>query len=196
MMHSIYCNVSLDMPPSARAYWNPYIDWAGKIITKVGAHEVILELHWHADTWQFGCGFLGMHNSNTMELHLCGNRAPSKITILHEIAHVIAPDGVGHDRNWAATLLQLNKSWLPARRALRANRAHAYSYRSFASVWRAHSGEALVFRGFPHHTDEKSRERSRFKHRFRRRAAIRALRNGGYWKDFWEQAATESTPRP
>jgi hypothetical protein len=195
-MHSIYCNVSLDMPTVARAYWKPYIGWASKVITDEGADQVILELHWHADTWQYGCGFLGMHNSDTMELHLCGNKAPSKVTILHEIAHVIAPDGVGHDRTWAAALLRLNQRWLPARRALRANRAHAYSYRSFASVWRAQSGESLVFRGFPRHTDGKSGKRSRFKHRFRRRAAIRALRNSGGWKDYWEHATIEAIPRP
>lgn len=186
-MHSVFCNVSIDMPPSARAHWNPYIDWASKVITEEDANEVILELHWHADTWQFACGFLGMHNSDTMELHLCGHKAPSKITILHEIAHVIAPSGSGHDRTWAATLLRLNQKWLPARRALRANRAHAFSYRSFAAVWRAKSGESLVFRGFPRHTDGETRKRQYFKNRFRRRAALKALRKAGGWKDFWEQ---------
>lgn len=172
-----------------RTYWNPYLDWARSVIVTEDADSVILELHWHADTWQLGCDFLGMHNSDTMEMHLCGHKAPSKATILHEIAHLLAPSEAGHGRAWAEILLRINERWLPQRRALRANRAHAYSYRSFASVWRKHSGESLPFRGFPHHTDRRSRYRARFRHRFQRRAALKALRTNGGWQDFFATAA-------
>jgi hypothetical protein len=185
----VYCNVSVDIPPNVLSYWNPYIEWARSVIVTEDADNVILELHWHADTWQLGCGFLGMHNSDTMELHLCGHKGPSKATILHEIAHLLAPVESGHGRDWAETLLRINERWLPRRRALRANRAHAYSYRSFASVWRRHSGESLPFRGFPRHTDRSSRDRARFRHRFQRRAALKALRTNGGWQDFFSAAA-------
>ena len=155
----VYCNVAVDLPRDVYRHWSPYIDWARKVIVAEEADEVILELHWHPDTWKLGCGFMGMHNSDTMEMHFCGHKAPSKITILHEIAHLLAPAKSGHDRKWAASLLALNLRWLPARRALRANRTHAQSYRSFRAVWRNYSGVAAKFTGFPKHSHKVSRTR-------------------------------------
>jgi hypothetical protein len=178
----IYCNVSTEMPREVWRRWEPYIDWARMVMVNEGVNDKIIELHWHEVGWLRGCSFLGLCDEN--ELYLCPHRAPSKITILHEIAHALTPD-LGHGDTWAAELLRLNNWWLTPRRALRANRSHAYSYRSFRRIWRRHSGERLIFRGFPHHTDAATRTRWNFKHRSRLARALRHVRTFGEAPDAW-----------
>lgn len=179
---SVYCNTNV--PPEVWKRWRRTVDWVRHVMATENTSCQIIELHWHPDLWRLGCNFMGMCNTDVSEIHLCGHKAPSKATVLHEIAHDLSGDG--HGRGWAEQLLTLNRRWLPQRLAIRSNRSHARTYRSVGALWRKVSGEHILFTGSPGHSDVKSVERHHFRNRSRYAQARRALRSHGPWRAWYE----------
>jgi hypothetical protein len=138
----MYVNVPIAMPKEEYNRWEPILNWARRVIATEGTDDVIIEMHWHPEN-PWACGIRGVALYDYMAIALCGT--PCQRTLLHELAHFETQDG--HSVAWATRLMQLHHRWLPARRAVRADRSVAYRYPDGRKVYRKSYGVTLPLRG-------------------------------------------------
>lgn len=125
-----------DKPAADTARWQPILRYLQRVVDGEHVRLDTVYLHHHPrrpdGSRQVAC-FCGEADWQDHTLTLCGGQ--DRITILHEIAHMIVEDH--HTAIWSAETMRLHRVWLPADQVQHADRLLAIEYRKARGLYRS-----------------------------------------------------------